>query len=256
MAHIPKRATQHGIFLSGCEVSPPALKPGQVELHRQDLYSTEAKPVKEPYLFQDQFNDSHYVTSTGRATLPEDYENPTQAQKPPEVTIGGSGGTQHWRSEYKAALNEGKSEEAEFGRPWFPMENFGDPQTLLTRGEVKSTYHEEFGKHGSNPRDKIYQTLKKPMDAGTTKGTQHIPGYQGFVPSAAFNAEVARVEEGNFNRSVDKTNIEEIFHTNVVGYAGHAPSSALNDNGGRQPTSRTTAGHDFVDPVTRFQAFR
>lgn len=262
MAHIPKRATQHGIFMSGNEVSPPALKPGQNELHRQDLYSAEAKPVKEPYLFQDQFNDSHYVTSTGRATLPEDYEDPAKSYKPPEVTCAAvAGGTQHWKSEYRAALTEGKSEETEFGRPWFPSDKYGEPESVLTRGEVKSTYHEEFGKHGSDPRDKILDnqarhTVKKPMDAGTTKGTNHIPGYQGFVPSNCFNAEVARVEKGDFNRSVDKTNIDEIFHTNLVGYTGHAPASALNDRGGRQPTGRTTGGHDFQDPATRFASLK
>jgi len=249
MAHVPKRATQHGIFLSGCELSPPALKPGQTELHRQELYTTEAKPVQEPYLFQEQFRDSHYTKSLARATLPEDYEDPTKPCRPPTVTAGGdTGGTEHWVSEYKAALNQAKSEQAEFGRPYFPIEDFGEAPALSGRGNVNSTYAEEFGKYRSNPRDKIGLNLKRPMDAGTAKGTMHVPGYQGFIPGNTFSEEVARIEKGDFCRSVDKTNIEQTYHNNLIGYSGHEPKSALNDRGGRKPSSRTVYDHDYPDP--------
>ena len=43
MAHVPKRAVQHGIYTPLHEVSPPCLKPGQKELNPCGLYSTEAK---------------------------------------------------------------------------------------------------------------------------------------------------------------------------------------------------------------------
>jgi len=248
MSHIPRRATQHGVFLSGCELSPPALKPGQTELHRQDLYTKEVKPVQRPYMFQDQFADSHYTTHIARVTLPEDYEDPTAACVPPTVTCHGAGGTDHWVSEYKRSLNQASSEEAEFGNPWFPHDEFNKEPTLAGRGNMNSTYQEEFGKHRSNPRDKIFLSNKRAMDAGTTKGTKHIPGYQGFVPGNTFSEEVARVEMGDFNRSVDKTNIEQTYHSNMIGYSGHQPSSALNHRGGRQPSNRTVYGHDFPDP--------
>lgn len=254
MAHVPKRATQHGIFMSGSETSPPALKPGQNELHRQDLYITESKPWQEPYLFQDQFNDSHYTKSIARVTLPEDYEDPTKPCKPPTITAGcDPGGTEHWKSEYRAALNEAKSEEAEFGRPYFPPEFLDDAHHFLGRSDSGSTYQDEFGRSGTNPRDKIGMdlegmNLKKAMDAGTTKGTKHMPGYQGFIPGNTFSEEVARVERGDFKRSVDKTNIEQTFHVNLIGYSGHEPKSACNDRGGRHHTVKTVYGHDFPDP--------
>lgn len=250
-AHIPKRATQNGIFLSGSEVSPPCLKPGQQDLHRQDLYTQEAKPVARPYMFQDQFADSHYATHIAKITLPEDYSDPVAAMRPPTVTAHGAGGTDHWVSEYKASLNEykgTKSKEAELGKPWFPYEDFGNGGVLDGRGGMNSSYQEEFGKYRSNPRDKIGVSNKKTMDAGTTKGTKHIPGYQGFVPGNTFSEEVARVENGDFSRSVDKTNIEQTFHSNIIGYSGHVPSSALNHRGAREITARTVYGHDYPDP--------
>jgi len=254
MSHIPKRATQNGIFLSGSEISPPVLKPGQTELHRKDLYIKEAKPVQEPYLFQDQVIDSNYTKSIARITLPEDYEDPTRPMRPPTVTAAcGLGGTSHWVSEYKSRSLGGAeafSEEAEFGRPYIPYDDLGEPPSLLGRNNMNSTYMEEFGKYRSDPRDKIGVNLKRPMDAGTTKGTRHVPGYQGFIPGNTFSDEVARIENGDFNRSVDKTNIEQTYHLNLIGYSGHQPKSALNDRGGKKPSGRETVyGHDFPDPT-------
>jgi len=255
-AHIPKRATQHGIHLAGSEITPPELKPGQTDLRRQDLYTSEAKPVQAPYLFQDQFQDSSYSRSLARITLPEDYVDPVAAFKPPDVRpdVSDAGGTAHWTSEYKAALNQAAPEDTQFGRPYFPMENFEENPTSLGRGSVSSSYQEEFGKYRSNPRDKIGIgsaqgfSVKKSMDAGTTKGTRHIPGYQGFIPGNTFSEEVARIEKGDFSRSVDKTNIEQTYHCNLIGYSGHQPSAAINHRGGRQPSTRTVYGHDYPSP--------
>jgi hypothetical protein len=250
MAHIPKRATQHGIFLSGSEISPPELKPGQTELHRQDLYTLEAKPVKDPYLFQNQVADSNYTLSIAQITLPEDYEDPAQPYKPwqPPANVNVGGGTDHWKSAY-TACNEEVIEEVEFGRPYIPREDTASGPALLGRGNVNSMYQEEFGKYRSDPRDKIGMILKRPIDAGTAKGTLHIPGYQGFIPGNTFSEEVARVERGDFNRSIDKSNIEQTYHANLIGYSGHQPKSASNYRGGRQPTTRTVYGHDFPDPT-------
>jgi len=251
MTHIPRRATQHGIFLSGCEVTPPVLKPGQTELQRQELYCKEAKAVHEPYLFQDQMCDSTYNKQIAKVTLPEDYKDPQKPLVPrSETCVGESGGTAHWVSEYKASLNQASSEEAEFGNAYELYKDCGQPPAMNGQYNVNSSYQEEFGKYRSNPRDRIGKIIKKPIDAGTTKGTMHIPGYQGFVPGNTFSEDVARVEEGNFYRSVDKTNIEQTYHTNVIGYSGHAPLSACNERGGRKPTTRTVYGHDYQCPLT------
>jgi hypothetical protein len=241
--------------MPSCETVPPSLKAGQKDLARQGLYAEEAKPAQEPYLFEDQFNVSAYKKDLA-TTLSEDYTFKTSPHKPPEVTCEGvEGGTHHWQSEYKSSINSTGLDEVEFGRPWFPVDDTSNHQSMLTRGVGDSTYANEFGKHGSNPRDKILKmqglhglTWKKDLDAGTMKGTYHIPGYQGFIPSNTCLAETARVEKGENTRSIDKTNIDQTFHVNLIGYAGHAPRSARNDRGGRQPSILTISGHDFQDP--------
>jgi len=254
-AHIPKRATQHAIFLDGSETAPPSLKPGQSDLYRQDLYVNEARPLQDPYLLQDQIRSSTYIKDMS-SLLPEDYVNRTTPYTPPTVTAhshGDDGGTSHWKSEYQASSNKEIPEEVEFGRPPKILDDDYGYQSMLTRGTANSSYQEEFGKYGSDPRDKILPngiTIKKDLDHGTTKGTFHTPGYQGYIPSSTCLAEVARVANGEVTRSVDKTNIDQTFHTNLIGYAGHEPRSARNDNGGRQPTLRTVYGRDFRDPAT------
>ncbi|CAK9023362.1 unnamed protein product [Durusdinium trenchii] len=88
--------------------------------------------------------------------------------------------------------------------------------------------------------------FKNDLTAGSTKGTNHIPGYQGSVPTyPGFSESHLRAAGGTQPRSVDKTNIIHIFHRELVGYAGHVPEAACNDLGGRQPTDLTTFGHDF-----------
>lgn len=54
------------------------------------------------------------------------------------------------------------------------------------------------GKYGENPRDKLpheAETMSNQlheMSIGTTKTTNHIPGYNGFLPKSDFNAEAMR----------------------------------------------------------------
>lgn len=264
LGHIPKRATQHSTFLCGSETLPPALKPGQKELYRQNLYNEETRPLKEPYLYQDQVSKSEYMHDMS-SMLPEDYVNRTTPYKPPTghaMSADHDLGTQHWKSVYQQASSDKASQEfREFGRP--PKDIDDDMhESQLTRGATKTSYQEDFGLHGSDPRDKIPLsglcsdprglTIKRDLDHGTTKGSLHLPGYQGYIPSNICLAEVARVARGEAVRSVDKTNIDQTYHTNMIGYAGHEPRSSRNDNGGRQLTLRTVAGHDYQDPTYLF----
>merc|ERR1712136_116812 len=88
-----------------------------------------------------------------------------------------------------------------------------------------STYCEDFGLLGSNPRSLIkpdeaaMPVIRNSLNFGTTKGTGHIPGYQGFL-SAAPHAGTARGE-----RPHDRIH----YHRNLVGYAGHVAESAQNE---------------------------
>jgi len=253
MAHMPKRSTQHGVFLSGAEAPIAALKPGQDELHRKHFYTTEAKPLQETYLAQDSFKDSIYRKSLSKLTLPEDYLERQQPVKVPPPGPGGYSGTDHWTSEYKNTFAEGtgakKRNPRQYGAPY----QMHDPPGCVSQPMEASFYQHEFGRYGSNPRHKIgpndfkLPVQKTDMTRGTTKGTSHVPGYQGFLPTNTNNPKVAKIESGQCLRSVDKTNITEIFHLNLPGYWGHIPTSAINDRGPRQMSTMTTMGRAYSE---------
>jgi hypothetical protein len=250
---MPKRSTQHGVFLSGAEAPIAALKPGQEDLHRQHFYTTEAKPLQETYLAQDSFRDSVYRKSMSKLTLPDDYLEVAQAIKVPPAGPGGYSGTDHWTSEYKHVFAEGtgakKRTKRQYGAPY----QMSDPPGCVSQPTHLSFYQKEFGTYGSNPRHKIgpgdtkVPIHKSDLTVGTTKGTSHIPGYQGFLPSNTNNPKVAAIESGVSFRSVDKTNSPAILHLNLPGYAGHLPSSACNDRGPRQMTTMTVMGKAFSE---------
>eukprot|EP00438_Fugacium_kawagutii_P033617 Skav216190 [mRNA] locus=scaffold1222:12934:13236:- [translate_table: standard] len=89
--------------------------------------------------------------------------------------------------------------------------------------------------------------FKNDLTAGSTRGTTHIPGYQGVIPRCmnSFSQSQVRAAAGATPRTVDKANIINNFHRDLVGYAGHVPEAVSNDFGGRKPTDLTTFGHDF-----------
>jgi len=171
----------------------------------------------------------------------------------PTEAFGGEGhrGTAHWRSEYKAVVNQGAVHGAVYHRQNGPSYQATNPPTCISDDCKLSAYQEEFGTRGSNPRHKISAFDEKlpvsrtVLNVGTTKATMHIPGYQGFLATNTSNPHVARVEKGASLRSLDKKNLSEQFHTNLVGYCGHVPANAKNDNGGVGLTTSTVYGNSF-----------
>lgn len=260
-SHIPKRATQHGLFLSSAETAPTSLKPGQQELHGIQVFKQEARQHRDTYINQDNVRDSCYTSSIAQATLPEDYSNPTKPYKPPDLVRHqlmlqkeksrlDDSGTTHWESEYKATSQR---EPMVHHRP--SPRRVPDPVNGVGRTRDESSYTQEFGRYGSDPRDRIppgstkLPVLRHHLNMGTTKGTFFVPGYQGFIPSCpTLTHEAARAADGAGFRNTDKSNIEHVYHANIVGYSGHCPESARNDRGGRQPTKLTTSGRDFAPP--------
>merc|ERR1719198_2134759 len=87
---------------------------------------------------------------------------------------------------------------------------------------------------------------KTALTVGTAKGTCHMPGYQGFLPTNTANPRCAAIAHGENTRTTDKTNLTSTFHTNIVGYAGHKPTNAANDRGGVSLTTLTSKGRDFA----------
>lgn len=252
MAHIPKRATQHGVFLPGHETARPCLKPGQDQLCRQNYYTTEAKDLEETYLADNAFQDSVYRKDIARATMPEDYEEPVKPMIPPNPkNEAGYTGSAHWRSEYSCTYSPETIEGAEHHRQFGPPFESTNPPSVVSMPNELSMYQKDFGQYGSNPRQKLDASeLKLPnpkseLTIGTTKGTSHIPGYQGFLPTNTNNPLVASIESGERIRTVDKSNLTEIYHLNIPDYAGHVPGNAKNDRGPRQINSVSVMGKDF-----------
>mmetsp|Transcript_32155 Transcript_32155/g.75509 ORF Transcript_32155/g.75509 Transcript_32155/m.75509 type:complete len:265 (-) Transcript_32155:91-885(-) len=255
MAHIPKRTPQHGLFVPLEEVMPPELKPGQKELHRRDMYSSQLPPREETYITKDGFRETTYGKTISNVTEPEDYVYTTQpmpmAAPPPRHRD--DTGTRHWRSEYNAAMGREALDDAEYFR------QVGDPnvsrQPPAKHHPVAdvSLNQEDFGEYGTDPRDKIgafddkLPVIHTDRSAGTTKGTVHLPGYQGHLPVNPRNSWRLRAETGMTPRSLAKVNPTQTCRLNVVGYTGHVPDTARNDRGPRKPTTRTTYGEDFPD---------
>jgi len=259
MAHIPKRASQHGIYLSGYETIPTTLKPGQTQLHRQDLYSSEAKPLEETYIAQDNFKQSVYAKTIATKTLPEDYADPAKPMRPLDVDAnGGHSGTAHWRSEYNSTVNLESIAGAKYHRQHGPPGCSINPPSCVSQPGEPSSYKEDFGAYGSEPRSRSTpgdatigpKSFKSVLTVGTSKGTHHVPGYQGFLPTNTSQPQVAAVEQGENLRSVDKTNITHIYLRNIPGYAGTIPENTRNDRGGRHPSDLTTQGMDYQTPMT------
>lgn len=275
MAHVPKRATQHGIFLSSSEAAVVSLKPGQKELQRTGFYTAEMHPLEETYLSQDQFNKSVYGKGVSERTQPLDYEDPQKPNSPARKaaekeraaleaaqatggstagageTKGSDYGTAHWRSEYRQGFDGDRLGQMQYKRQHGPPFEVQNPPACVSQPYELSYYQHEFGTYGSNPRSKIgandrtIPTLKTDLTRGTTKGTNHIPGYQGYIPTNTNNPKVKAIESGDTVRDTSKTNLVEIYHLNIPGYAGTVPDNAKNDKGPRQISTMTVTGKDY-----------
>jgi len=259
MAHVPRRATQHGIYLSTSEVPPTSLKPGQTHLRERQLYTEEAPPQEESYMRAGMPAKSVYAKDHSEMTKPEHYKEPTRPIKQRVSEIkGGHHDVSHWRSAYKADHNEDAVYGAVHHRQHGPSYQATNPTACVSRPDDPTSYHSDYGKAGTDPRSKIdpysdkLPVFKSALTRGTTKATAHIPGYQGFLATNTTNPFVARVEQGGAVRSLDKHVLSDQYNTNLVGYMGHRPMHAKNDNGGVRTSLLTTSGKDYQTPPLGF----
>lgn len=227
MSSIPKRAALHGTFVSSAEAMTVALKPGQAQLRREGHYTTEARPPEETYLAH---NES-MVPGPDRL-LPEDYATPRRPFKPKiDEVVDSSTGAAHWRSEYGGGFHG--SPKARAFQKFVPTFE-GDARKEVSACNVPSgagTYAQDYA-----PPDAL-DRLRCELTKGTTRGTQHVPGYQGFLPGCTRHPKVAAFEAGAGERCVDKSILIDTFAQQVPGYAGHIPKSAKNSlvsNAGRR----------------------
>lgn len=268
---IPKRVTQHGIFVSSSETEAPNLKPGQKDLHRRGLYTVEAKtafaattylaldlPARTEYTASNKSQPEHYMhrdeLSARRAqqgASPRE-EDALQSKKEHHEKV--STGAAHWQSEYKALGGEAGMASLQARRDARgAIRLHVDHKVGMVGCSEDGTANRDFhGRYGSNPRDRIQPgdsklpVFRGELLAGSTKASCHIPNYQGFIPSNPVGEASVRAAAGEVTRSVDKTNMVDIVHRNIVGYQGHLPRCFLNDFGGRKPTTLTVHGSDYA----------
>jgi len=257
MDHVPKRATQHGLFVSASEIAPTVMKPGQTDLCRKGLYTTEAGGVP-PETYLDPDRPARAESTLSLKSKPEFYKN-TERWGPKNVdTSWSSGGASHWQSTYRSSAVEAGLAPLDqrlaakgTARHW-PTRSV----SVVSLREDNTTYRDNYGRAGSNPRDRLARSgsdssmpiFRTPLTAGTHKGTAHIPNYQGFIPANPAGPASKRVAKGETLRSVDKTNLVDVFHRDLVGYAGHIATSFRNDFGGRQTSTLTVMGSDYQAP--------
>jgi hypothetical protein len=259
--HVPKRATQHSVYLATNEAPLPSLKPGQDVPERQDFYTTAAdsRPLRETYLTANQRNDSVYNIFTSKNGIPEDYLDKVAARAPatqtndpgPDPTKLVERGTGHWKSEYDDTFTTPTGEYKRYRGPMFKPVN---PPACISQPAGESMNRSDFGKYGSIPREKFpasaenYPDKKTDLTSGTTIGTFHTPGYQGFIPTNTHNEKCRAIEQGEQPRVKPGmgANMTEIYHQNTPGYTGFLPTDARNDLGPRQVTSRTTFGRAYT----------
>mmetsp|Transcript_40201 Transcript_40201/g.92408 ORF Transcript_40201/g.92408 Transcript_40201/m.92408 type:complete len:274 (+) Transcript_40201:101-922(+) len=250
MSHIPKRAAQHSVCLPGYEIMQPDLKPGVYKMERQ-LYVEEAKPLEQTYIGVDNPSVSMYDAMSAKM-LPEDFADVRKKviQTEPDCA-GGHHGTEHWKSEYKSTHSNDAVSTATKFKQGGPVYQVKSPPTCISWPEFLTTAQEDFGREGENPRSKVaphhtrVPVARTPLTFGTTKGTDLIPGYQGFISSTP-DIPGQPVQSVGERSTVDKSMFTETYHRNIVGYSGHVPLNARNDRGPRRNLPVSTMGRDYV----------
>jgi len=107
--------------------------------------------------------------------------------------LGGAKPTSHWTTNYAQNNETTLSQPAVVSqRPiWsLPRQAYSSKRSFF-----QTEYSRSLGTYGYNPRDKLNAESTKlsndqdELNIGTTKTTDHMPGYSGFVPKTDFNAE-------------------------------------------------------------------
>ncbi|KNC46822.1 uncharacterized protein AMSG_03253 [Thecamonas trahens ATCC 50062] len=99
---------------------------------------------------------------------------------------------------------------------------------------VRSMCHREYGEYGYNPveanprhpKEISLRSSNADLAAGSTKTTNHLPGYTGFLPADPHNVHARRQAVANCPRRTEKASSTlNVGREMVPGYAGYRPSS-------------------------------
>lgn len=116
-----------------------------------------------------------------------------------------------------------------------PLLHYPPPPAVIRGAEVISSHARDMGRYGDAPQRRsvvdpetggMFGTTGLDLFEGTSKGSSHIPGYQGFLPSyrgatVAATQAAGRVPRDSFR---SKTNLGDTMQKRLVGYSGHVPA--------------------------------
>lgn len=125
---------------------------------------------------------------------------------------------------------------------WGP--SFAEQQlnaSLVHSSTPASSYQLDFGTYGANPRDRPYMRRRgmasttSDLNPGTSRVTNQVPGYAGFLPLTSHNAQAVAQSSGPEEiESLHPTPrvALRLFHSdNIPGYTGHKPVDCVNYRG-------------------------
>lgn len=159
--------------------------------------------------------------------------------------------TQHWKSNY-AGENE-KTQSRPKSQAQRPFWSYPKREHVARRTFFKTEYHNTLGNYGHNPRTILNAESTKleneanELTMGSTKVTQHIPGYGGFIARTDLNEKALEHSKSNAARELmrNKINLNENFNVKIPGYSGYKPMSCFNDRGQVRPNLFSTQGETF-----------
>lgn len=241
---MPKRANGFSGFVPVAETIRCSLKPGQKELARKGVYEAEAKPDTVTYLSANKplSNYSDFQITTKADYAPPQPACPDRWKDEPKSVA-------HWSSEYRSNYKHDSDECPKFLRQREPLYTSNDPPACLSQGYLHSSYNADFGPEGYDIRSRLDPNSSKcprtlgDLTAGTTTGTSHIPGYQGFLPVESRNPRVSAYASGKKIKHKNDGALVQNFHQNMPGYSGFVAKVAINDQGPRQITTLTEASN-------------
>eukprot|EP00742_Colponemidia_sp_Colp-10_P001406 GILJ01001513.1.p1 GENE.GILJ01001513.1~~GILJ01001513.1.p1 ORF type:complete len:289 (+),score=15.29 GILJ01001513.1:80-868(+) len=256
------KITGYAGFLPAGERPNPTLKPGQAYNSGTGFYSeaavirpSPASPTRAADCMKSTYGQMlEHLQPAEYGSAPADKARSRDARQKVSGNDDERGNlTSHWRSTNHVDYSSQKNfTTTRVTKPAW-LSNKPKEAEAVSRGTLKSGYHEEFGAYGSNPRDKLpqvatsYAASTSPLHLGTTKAVARTAGYQGFIPANASAFSVAgRHGRGEEARDMsNRDNITENYHQNIPGYTGHVASSATNDLGPKSPNFNTTMGAAF-----------
>jgi hypothetical protein len=161
----------------------------------------------------------------------------------------------NWTTTYDASNNQMFSTISENGfrkegiKDWF-KNNYN----TYHRGNYETEFMKKIGVHGDKPTDKFKLTndsgLKDKLysdsydiNIGTTKTSNFIPGYSGFIP--VNNAESKNTILNDAYFKIGKTNHRLNYNVRLPGYKGYIPTNPQNIKGNIRPYCLSTNGETF-----------